>query len=109
MKTFKSLHPNSKNKVNLEEIIRIEADINYSHLVLTSGDKLILARTLKAYEKDLSIPFVRVNKSCMVNIHFLENFFTVHESHIRFMDGFETVVSRRRLYKVANAISNFRQ
>lgn len=109
MKTFKSLHPNSKNKVNLEEIIRIEADINYSHLVLSSGNKLIIARTLKSYEKDLSSPFLRVNKSCMINMHFLKSDSIGQESHqiIRLTDGFETAVSRRRINKVVNAISRY--
>lgn len=111
MKTFKSLHPNSKNKVTLDDIIRIEADINYSHLVLCSGDKVIIARTLKAYEKDLSSPFLRVNKSCMINMHFLKSDSTGQESHqiIRLTDGFETSVSRRRINKVVDAISSFRQ
>lgn len=109
MKTFKSLHPKSKNKISLDEIVRIEADINYSHLVLASGNKLIIARTLKAYEKDLTFPFLRVNKSCMINMYFLENLSIVNEPIIQMVDGFETSISRRRVPHVTNAISKFKQ
>lgn len=107
MKTFKNLHPNSKKKISLEEIVRIEADINYSHLVLNSGTRIILARTLKAYEKDLSLPFVRVNKSCMVNVNYLgEN--PISDSKILMIDGVEFQISRRRIERVSNAILNFK-
>ncbi len=91
----------------MEEIVRIEADINYSHLVLNSGTRIILARTLKAYEKDLSLPFVRVNKSCMVNVNYLgEN--PISDSKILMIDGVEFQISRRRIERVSNAILNFK-
>lgn len=107
MKTFKNLHPNSKKKISLEEIVRIEADINYSHLVLNSGTRIILARTLKAYEKDLSLPFVRVNKSCMVNVNYLgEN--PISDSKILMIDGVEFQISRRRIDRVSKAVSNLK-
>lgn len=109
MKTFKTLHPNSKSKINLEEIVRIEADINYSHLILSSGGKLIIARTLKAYEKELSIPFLRVNKSCMINMHFLEKESINKKLVIRLVDGFQASVSRRRIHYVVDSIARFKQ
>ncbi len=91
----------------MEEIVRIEADINYSHLVLNSGTRIILARTLKAYEKDLSLPFVRVNKSCMVNVNYLgEN--PISDSKILMIDGVEFQISRRRIDRVSKAVSNLK-
>jgi DNA-binding LytR/AlgR family response regulator len=107
MKTFKNLHPNSKKKICLEEIIRIEADINYSHLILNSGKRIIIARTLKAYENDLSLPFLRVNKSCMVNVNYLGKI-PISDSKILMIDGVEFQISRRRIERVSNAILNFK-
>jgi DNA-binding LytR/AlgR family response regulator len=103
MKTFKNLHPNSKKKIHLEEIIRIEGDANYSHLVLNSGKRIILARTLKSYEKDLTLPFLRVSKSCMVNINYL-NEKPISDSKIMMIDGKEIHVSRRRVERVSSII-----
>ncbi len=105
MKTFKNLHPKAKNLIAFEQVVRIEADVNYSHLILNTGKRIILARTLKAYEKDLSLPFLRVNRSCIVNLLFIEN--NHEETTIKLTDGFETSVSRRRVDFVNNAISNF--
>lgn len=104
MKTFKNLHPNSKKKIRLEEIIRIEADINYSHLVLNTGTRIILTRTLKAYEKDLSLPFVRVNKSCMVNVNYLGENPISDNQKIIMLDGTAFQISRRRIERVSKAI-----
>lgn len=106
MKTFKNLHPYSKKKIRLEEIIRIEADINYSHLILNTGKRIMLARTLKAYENDLKLPFLRVNRSCMVNLHYLEkNTVSAHNS-IKMIDGYVAKISRRRAEFVSAAISS---
>jgi DNA-binding LytR/AlgR family response regulator len=103
MKTFKNLHPHSKAKIRLEEIIRIEANINYSELILATGNRIILARTLKAYEKDLTLPFLRINKSCIVNIDYLgENL--IEANKISMIDGEQIQISRRRIVKVSKVI-----
>lgn len=108
MKTFKTLHPNSKKDIRLDEIVRIEADINYSHLIHKSGTKFILARTLKAYEKILVFPFLRVNKSCMINLNYLiENAISENKS-LRMIDGQEIKISRRRIQQVNLAIESIK-
>jgi DNA-binding LytR/AlgR family response regulator len=104
MKTFKNLHPKSKNLITFEQVIRIEADVNYSHLILNTGKRIILARTLKAYEKDLSFPFLRVNRSCIINLLFFD--YQTENQTIRLQDGFETQISRRRTEKVFKAIES---
>jgi two-component system LytT family response regulator len=106
MKTFKNLHPYSKKKIRLEEIIRIEADINYSHLILNTGKRIMLARTLKAYENDLTLPFLRVNRSCMVNLHYLEKNPIQINNSIKMIDGYVAKISRRRVEFVSAAISS---
>jgi DNA-binding LytR/AlgR family response regulator len=106
MKTFKNLHPYSKKKIRLEEVIRIEADINYSHLVLNTGKRIMLARTLKAYENDLTLPFLRVNKSCMVNLHYLVQNSISASNSVKMIDGYVAKISRRRVEFVSAAISS---
>lgn len=105
MKTHRKTIP-QKKPLRIEEIIRIEADINYSHLYLASGKRIVLARTLKTYEKDLPFPFLRVNRSCMININFLHRNQTPADKTIRMIDGTEIAISRRRMNLVSQAISS---
>jgi len=104
MKTFKLLHPKAKSKILIEEIIRIEGDVNYCHLILSTGRKIILARTLKAYEKALSLPFVRVSKSCMVNLKYLHKNPCLESQQLLMVDGTKIQISRRRIETVSQAI-----
>ena len=105
MKTFRKTIPKKKS-LPIEEVTRIEADINYSRLFLASGKRIILARTLKAYEKDLPFPFLRVNRSCMININFLHRNQMPEDKTIRMIDGTEIAISRRRMNLVSQAISS---
>jgi two-component system, LytTR family, response regulator len=78
-----------------EEVVRILADVNYSELHLTSGRKHLTSKTLKSYEEILQRPFVRVNKSCIVNLQHVTH--TDHLlSQIELSDGSVIQVSRRR-------------
>jgi two-component system LytT family response regulator len=104
MKTSRKTIPRKK-PLRIEEITRIEADINYSHLFMASGKRIILARTLKTYEKDLPLPFLRVNRSCMININFLQRNQTPQNKTIKMIDGTEIAISRRRIHFVSEAIA----
>lgn len=104
MKTFRKTIP-KKKLLSLEEITRIEADINYSHLFLASGKQIILARTLKTYEKALPLPFLRVNRSCMININFLQRNQMAKDKIIKMIDGTEIAISRRRIHFVSAVIA----
>jgi two-component system LytT family response regulator len=55
--------------VNLDEIIRLEADNNYTVFYLTSGEKVLVSNTLKIYEDILSPhSFFRVHNSHIINL-----------------------------------------
>ncbi|WP_332913750.1 hypothetical protein [Algoriphagus boritolerans] len=41
--------------VTPEEIIRCQADVNYTHIFLKDGRKLTVAKTLKEYESILAV------------------------------------------------------
>jgi len=66
-------------KIFVAEILYIEADRNYCHLVTADQDYL-LATTLKAMEDKLASPhFLRVHRSYVVNLLQIDE---VSESHI---------------------------
>jgi len=55
--------------VELNQIIRCEADRNYTHFWLEDAKKLTISRTLKVYEELLDESgFVRIHQSHLVNI-----------------------------------------
>ena len=62
--------------VLLEEIIRLQAESNYTHIFLTRGRVFVSAKTLKEYDELLrNHHFLRVHKSHLVNpghIHFYD-------------------------------------
>ena len=58
--------------VRLSEIIRFESDRNYTRVILQSGEKIFLSKTMKVFESMLQGQgFIRVHKSHLINqVHF---------------------------------------
>lgn len=55
--------------IQVKDIIRCEANDNFTDFVLANGRKLLICRTLKFYEELLQeFDFVRVHKSHLINI-----------------------------------------
>jgi two-component system LytT family response regulator len=66
LKTQESVHV-----VDLDDIIRCEADRNYTSFFLVGGKKILVSKTLKEYENLLSNHnFLRVQQSHLINIDF---------------------------------------
>ncbi|TRX51861.1 LytTR family transcriptional regulator [Fulvivirga sp. M361] len=58
--------------VKKKDIIRCEADVNYTRIHLKSAKPITSARTLKQYENVLNdLPFLRVHQSHLINIDYL--------------------------------------
>lgn len=84
----------------LEEIIRLEADRNYTVLYLTEKRKLVSAKTLKEYETTLTNhQFLRVHKSHLVNQKHIVSLSANRESLI-LKDTSEVEISRRKKEEV---------
>ena len=83
--------------VNIKDIIRCEADSNYTHFMLSSGDTFLVTRTLKEYEETLSdLDFIRIHQSHLVNIKYIDRYIKGDGGSIVMVDGSEVEVSRRR-------------
>jgi two-component system LytT family response regulator len=76
------------------DIIRCEADSNYTQFHLKDGRKLLSARTLKEYEKMLEFStFFRVHKSHIVNLNYVTRY--IRSGHVLMEDNSTVEVSRR--------------
>ncbi len=70
LKTQESVHV-----IELDTIIRCEADRNYTSFYLTGGKKILVSKTLKDYEILLSgHNFLRVQQSHLINLDFVSRY-----------------------------------
>ena len=70
LKTQESVHV-----VDLEQIIRCEADRNYTSFFLKDSKKILVSKTLKEYETLLAAHnFLRVQQSHLINIDYVDRY-----------------------------------
>jgi len=83
--------------VNIKDIVRCEADSNYTNFYLSSGEKILVTKTLKEYDDILSgLDFIRVHQSHLVNIKYVDRYIKGEGGTIVMSDGSSVNVSRRR-------------
>jgi two-component system, LytTR family, response regulator len=97
-----------KRTVAVDEIVRLEGSGNYTNFYLKDGTKMLVSRTLKEYETLLDgQAFVRVHKSCIVNLGFVRKFFVKKEGELELADGQQVKISRRRAQMFIDRIRDF--
>ena len=83
--------------ISTNSIIRIEADRSYTKLFLTEGEKMIVSRSLSAFEKVLpSDHFFRTHKSHLININHIRKYLKSDGGKIEMDDGFYVDLSRSK-------------
>jgi two-component system, LytTR family, response regulator len=86
----------------------LEGSGNYTNFFLKDGTKMLVSRTLKEYETLLDgQAFVRVHKSCIVNLGFVRKFFVKKEGELELTDGQQVKISRRRAQMFMDRIRDF--
>ncbi|HPI09315.1 MAG TPA: LytTR family DNA-binding domain-containing protein, partial [Saprospiraceae bacterium] len=89
----------------LSEIIRLEAEDNYTHFMLKSGDRITASRTIKAYEDTLtSLNFVRVHKKHIVNMNFMKTYIKGEGGYLIMENGDSIEVSRRKKSNLMDSV-----
>lgn len=83
--------------IDINEIIHIEADSNYSVFHLDKREKITVSRVLKEYEEILpEDQFVRIHKSSIVNLDYLKEYNSKNGLEVLLKNGQKIAVSRRR-------------
>jgi two-component system LytT family response regulator len=82
--------------LEVDNIIRCEADLNYTRFILAEGKTFLSSKTLKEYEDLLSVHknFLRVHRSHLVNLDFVLKF--KNEGYLVLKDQSSIPVSRRK-------------
>ena len=91
--------------INIDDIIHIEADSNYSIFYLANRDKITVSKVLKEYEEILPAnQFVRIHKSSIVNLHYLKAYNSKNGLEVMLKNGDKIAVSRRRASDFADKV-----
>ncbi len=110
MDVFQSMyrHPNIFEKmsisaldgiyfVSIREILRFEAEDNYTHIFLQDGSKITASKTIKSYEDMLAdMNFYRVHKRHVINMNYMKKFVKGDGGYLVMDDNERIEVSRRR-------------
>lgn len=83
--------------VRLRDIVRLEAEDNYTHFILKTGSKITASKTIKAYEDTLlRLNFVRVHKKHIVNMNYMKTYIKGEGGYLILENGETIEVSRRK-------------
>lgn len=81
--------------VQLEDIIRLQAERNYTRLYFVKGKNFLSSKTLAEYEKILrDSGFIRVHRSHLINPQYIDSY--EKQGMVKLKDGCEIEVSRRK-------------
>ena len=94
--------------VEVKNIIRAEADSNYTTFRLSSGKRIMVSKTIKEYDELLSgSGMVRVHQSHLVNLAYVDKFVKRDGGYLVLKDGTSVPVSQSLRKKVLEEIKRF--
>ncbi len=100
LKTSESIH-----LVSVCDIIRCEADNNYTTFYLATGERIVISHGLKEYEDLLgSYGFFRVHQSHLINLKFIARFDKKDGGYVILTDKSQIPVSQRKKQKLLEVI-----
>ena len=92
--------------INITDIVRCEADRNYTHFVLAGGKTVLVSGSLIEYDEMLSPwGFFRSHHSHLVNLSYIEKFEKRDGGRLILKDGSEALVSVRKKEELIAAIN----
>jgi two-component system LytT family response regulator len=92
LKTTESIHI-----IQIKNIVRCEADVNYTTFYLDNGEKLLVSKTLKDYAEMLEPSgFFRTHQSHLVNLEHILRYDKIDGGHLVMADYSIVPVSSRR-------------
>jgi two-component system LytT family response regulator len=93
--------------IELKNIVRAEADSNYTRFILTDGNTIMVSRTIKEFDGLLSNSgMIRVHQSHLVNISHVDRFVKRDGGYLVLKDNSKIPVSQNMRKQVIHEISN---
>ncbi len=95
--------------VDIENIIRCEADNNYTSFYTSDNKKIVMSKTLKEYESLLPhTDFIRIHRSHLININFLDRFEKKNSGRVIMKDKSIVPVSTRKKEQLLQMINQLK-
>lgn len=92
--------------LNISDIVRCQADINYTHIFTSDGKKQTVSKSLKHFEGLLSrYGFFRIHNSHLINLNYIKAY--TRSGYVTLMDNTRLEVSVRRREAFVNACNDF--
>lgn len=92
--------------VNISDIVRCEADVNYTQFFFSDKSKLLVTKTLKEFEEMLKEhAFIRVHQSHLVNSSYIKEFVKGDGGYLVMSDSSSVPVSTRKRNAVVEALN----
>ena len=82
--------------INANNIIRLEADRNYTLFFFQDGSKTLMSHTLAFYENALPPHFIRVHRSHYINTEHIKTLSNRLRSELELSNGKRIPIARRR-------------
>jgi two-component system LytT family response regulator len=93
--------------INMNDIIYLEANVNYTHIFLNSGEKYIVCHTLKDFEEMLDADiFLRIHHSYIINKNFAEKYIRGEGGQVVLSNGIRLDVAKRKKSEFLKAIGH---
>ncbi len=84
--------------IEVDEIVSLQADSNYTIIHMNNMQKRVITKTLKEFEELLDpIQFARIHKSYIVNLKYIKEYSTTDGGIVKMTDGNQWSISRRQL------------
>ena len=91
------LHGKIAGTIIPENVILMEAEINYTNLHFQNGERILVCQTLKSLEEKMKgLGFLRIHRKILLNTQYISHFDELNTSFV-LKNGREVEVSRRKL------------
>lgn len=99
---------NGIQMIRIEDVVRFEADGNYTTIFMRDKSKLVVTKKIKEFEMLLEgLHFYRLHQSHIVNLHFVERYIRGEGGTVVLEDGSQIEVARRRKEDFLDRLSHF--
>ncbi|GAB4286240.1 MAG: LytTR family DNA-binding domain-containing protein [Marinilabiliales bacterium] len=94
--------------INIQDIVRIEADRSYSYIFLTDKRRIVVSKSLIEFEELLADNnFFRTHKSHLVNLDHVKKHIKHDGGYAEMSDGTKVMIARRKKEEFVNAMKKF--
>ncbi len=96
--------------ISVDDVLCLQGEGNYTFLYTRDRKRYLVSKTLKEFEKTLdSSMFLRIHKSYIVNLGYVQQSFFNKERQVRLADGREVAISRRRMKDISQQLAQYWQ